>query len=213
MSLIRTALGLLAAAFFGSSGWVVAAESAPARAVGEPAVAEAFSSSVDPLWRIAKGNWKIVDGAWQGAELPADKHGAVARRPLAFTDGVIEFDFRLDGAKGISLSMNDATGHVSRLSIRPTGFTVTKDDHDHAGPDKRVVLADEQRSFEAGTWYHARVEMNGRKMTAQIDEGSKTGRAVGGEHEMIAVPKTNFGFTVAGATASFKNLKVTIAPK
>ena len=203
---------LPAVAFFCSFRLAVAADSAPAR-VAEPAVAETFSSSVDPHWRIAKGNWKIVDGAWQGAELPADKHGAVARYPLTFTDGVIEFDFRLDGAKGISLSINDAKGHVSRLSIRPTGFTVTKDDHDHEGPDKRAVLADEKRPFEPGTWYHARVEMSGPKMTAQIDDGSKPGRAVGGEHEMIAVPKANFGFTVAGATASFKNLKVSVAGK
>jgi hypothetical protein len=134
----------------------------------------------------------------------------VARFPLAFTDGVIEFDFRLDGTKGISLSMNDATGHVCRLMIRPAGLQVLKDDHDHAGPDQRVVLADEKRSFELGTWYHARVEMSGPKMTAQIGEGSKPGRAVGGEHETIAVPKTNFGLTVAGATASFKNLKVAV---
>ena len=39
---------------------------------------------------MAKGEWKIVDGAWQGAERPADNHGAVARYPLEFTDAVIE---------------------------------------------------------------------------------------------------------------------------
>jgi hypothetical protein len=171
-------------------------------------VAESFASTVSPKWRVAKGDWKIVDGAWRGAELPADKHGAVARYPLAFTDGVIEFDFRLDGAEAVSLSINDAKGHVCRLLIRPTGLQVLKDDHDHDGPDKRAVLADETRTFETGAWYHARVEMMGPKMTAQIDEGTKAGRVVGGEHAMIGVPKANFGFTVAGATASFKNLKV-----
>jgi hypothetical protein len=203
----------LAAAFFGSSSLALAADSAPASVATKPAVAEAFSSSVDPSWRIAKGTWKIVDGAWQGAELPADKHGAVARYPLTFTDAVIEFDFRLDGAKGISLSINDTKGHVCRLSIRPTGFQVTKDDHDHDGPDKRAVLADEQQPLEPGTWYHARVEMAGPKMTAQIGAGREPGRPVGGEHEMIAVAKSNFGFTVAGATASFKNLKVSVPAK
>jgi hypothetical protein len=205
----------LAVAFFCSIRPAGAAEATPAAAAKEPAIVETFSSSVDPKWRVAKGDWKIVDGAWRGAELPADKHGAVARRPLSFTDGVIEFDFRLDGAKGISLSINDAKGHVCRLAIRPTGFTVTKDDHDHDGPDKRAVLANDERAFATGTWYHARVELAGRKMTARIDEGSRSsdgsaGRVVGGEHEMIAVPKANFGLTVAGATASFRNLKVVV---
>ena len=78
----------------------------------------------------------------------------MARYSVAFTDAVIEFDFRLDGAKAISLSLNDKTGHVCRLSIRPTGFQVAKDDHDHDGPDQRVVLADESRALKPGTWYH-----------------------------------------------------------
>jgi hypothetical protein len=187
-----------------------AADAAPARISEKPAVDQSFASSVAPQWRIAKGSWKIVDGAWQGAEIPADMHGAVARYPLAFTDGVLEFDFRLDGAKGISLSINDAKGHVCRLSIRPTGFQVTKDDHDHGGPDRRVVLADEQRPLQSGAWYHARVELAGPKMTAQIGDAAEPGRKVGGEHAMLGVTKANFGFTVSGSSASFKNLKVSL---
>jgi len=184
-----------------SLGSIAAAERAPTAL--KPAVEEDFSSSVDKSWRVGKGDWKIVDGAWQGAELPADKHGAVARYPLEFTDAVIEFDFRLDGAKGISLSLNDQKGHVGRLSINPAGFQVAKDDHDHDGPDQRAVLGMQAVEFKPGTWHHVRVEIAGRRMTAKIDDVE-----AGGEHELIAVTKANFGFTVAGQSASFKNLRV-----
>ncbi len=187
----------------------VAAENA-ATAKLKSIASEDLSTSAPANWKVGKGAWKIADGAWQGAELAADKHGAVARTNLAFSDAVIEFDFRLDGARGISLSINDPKGHNSRLAIRPSGFTVTKDDHDHEGPDQRVVLADEKRELTPGKWYHARLELAGPKIMAQIGEGSNLGKAVGGEHEQIAVPKSNIGFTVAGQTASFKNLRVNV---
>lgn len=210
----RTALRLAVVAALlvlglGKNGALQAAE----KADGKLAVSHDFSTTVDPGWRVAKGEWKIVDGAWQGAELPADKHGAVARLPLVFQDASVEFDFRLDGAKAISLSFNDAKGHVCRLSIRPVGFQVAKDDHDHEGPDVRVLLADEKVAFKPGSWYHARVDIAGKKMTASIGDATNPGKTVGGEHEMIAAQKTNFGFTVAGQTASFRNLRVSVSDK
>lgn len=198
--------GLVMLCLGGMIASVAAAEKAPTAL--KPAVEEDFSSSVAKSWRVAKGAWKIVDGAWQGAELPADMHGAVARYPLEFTDAVIEFDFRLDGAKGISLSLNDKKGHVGRLSINPAGFQVAKDDHDHAGPDERVVLGKQTVEYKPGTWHHVRVEVAGSQMTAKIDDVE-----AGGEHELIAVTKANFGFTVAGQSASFKNLRVLLPAK
>jgi hypothetical protein len=188
----------------------LAAEKAPSAKAGKLAVSQDFAKAVEPGWRVGKGDWKIVDGAWQGAEIPADMHGAVARYNLEFTDAVIEFDFRLDGAKSISLTINDKKEHVCRLSIRPTGFIVTKDDHDHAGPDERVVLADEKTELKPGAWYHARVEIVGPRMTAQVGDASKPVKPIGGEHELISVKKANLGFTVAGQTASFRNLRVNL---
>ena len=37
----------------------------------------------------------------------------------------------LDGAKAISLSINDAKEHVARVLITPTTLRVQRDDHDH----------------------------------------------------------------------------------
>src|SRR5436190_24149166 len=66
----------------------------------QPLVDEPLSDAPGKAWKVAKGKWQIVDGAWQGAELPEDKHGAVARMAINFTDAGIEFDFRLEGATG-----------------------------------------------------------------------------------------------------------------
>jgi len=179
----------------------------------KPLVDENFSTAVAPDWRVGKGEWKIVDGAWQGAELVADKHGAVARKNLEFTDAVFDFDFKFDGAKAISLSLNDKKGHVARVLIRPSGCSVLKDDHDHTGPDQRVVLSDIKQDFRSGVWYHARVEVTGPRIMAQIGDSSNSSKSVGGENPLIGNVKSNFGFTVSGQTASFKNLRVTAPAK
>ncbi len=155
-------------------------------------------------WKASKGKWEAVDGTLRGAEVAADKHGAVNRRTLAFGDAVLQFSFRLDGAKGISLSINKAKGHQCRVSINPAGFTVQKDDSDHEGPDTRVLLQKVTTPIKPGEWHTLVIELLGQEMLASLD-GEKVGF---GAHAVIAEPKANLGFTVAGQTASFKNLRV-----
>jgi len=160
-------------------------------------------------WAAAKGKWEIADGALRGAELAADKHGAVSRHKMNFTDAVIQYEVKLDGAKGTTLSINDAKGHNCRIALNPTGFTVTKDDHDHEGPDKAVNFGRRAVALKPGEWHTVRLEMVGDTVLGTVDDAAP----VFGSHEMIAAEKTNFGFTVAGETASFRNLKVWSATK
>ncbi len=155
-------------------------------------------------WRAAKGKWEAVDGALRGSEIPEDKHGAVTRHALSFTNAVIQYSFKLDGAKGTTLSINDAKEHLCRVMINPNGFIVQKDDHDHDGPDKAVVFQKIETPIAAGEWHTLVVEILGKEMLASLD-GQKVGF---GEHEMIAEAKANLGFTVAGQSASFKDLRV-----
>ena len=155
-------------------------------------------------WKGAKGKWEIADGAMRGTELTADMHGAAARQPLAFKDAVLQFDVRLDGAKMTSLSINDAKGHLCRVLINPTGFTVQKDDHDHEGPDKAAIFGRREVKVNTGEWHTVVVEIVGNTMLATMDGANATF----GSHEMIGGPKANLGFTVAGESASFRNLRV-----
>ncbi|MSU66117.1 MAG: hypothetical protein EXS38_08480 [Opitutus sp.] len=197
--------------------WLVGATIMPAAApkliplMTEPAeslVNDSFAGSLPKAWRAQKGTWGCEGGVLRGVEVAADKHQAVVRRPLAFTNAIITFSFRLGGARQISLSVNDAKEHVCRVLINPKGFTVQKDDHDHEGPDKAVVFARVPMTLAPGEWHTAVVEINGAEMVAQIDGAAKVGF---GAHELLDRPKANLGFTVAGGPAEFRDVSITAA--
>ena len=187
-------------------GAVVAAEPTAPKTVMATPGAEILSDDLSAMgkgWRAAKGEWTAADGALRGAERPADHHGAVTRHAVEFDDAVIAVSFRLDGAKSISLSINDAGGHCCRVIITSKGFSVRKDDHDHAGADKAVNFATKEVAFKPGEWHTLVLEIVGGKMLARI--GDDVGY---GEHAMIDVGKTNIGLTVAGQSAAFRDLRV-----
>lgn len=155
-------------------------------------------------WRYGPGSWTIADGALKGVEKAEDKHGAVLRRPQKFRDAIIHYDFKLDGAKGTTLSINDAKEHVCRVLLRSGAMVVRKDDHDHDGPDKAVEFETKQVPLKAGEWHTLVVELHGSEMLATLD-GKYT--AFGG-HELLNCEKANFGFTVAGDGVLFRNVQV-----
>jgi hypothetical protein len=163
-------------------------------------------------WKPGKGTWQIVDGALQGTELAADKHPATYRHALNFQDAVIQFDFKLEGAKMVTFSINDATGHVARVVIDAKGFQARKDDHDHEGPDKAVSFNRVNTPITESTWHTMTLEIHGTEMLARLvtdDTMPLEKMPISfGQHEMIGVAKTNIGFTLAGANASFRNLQV-----
>jgi len=154
-------------------------------------------------WRMAKGKWEFVDGAMRGTELKEDAHGAAARYPLAYKDVVIQYDVRLDGCKQTTFSVNDAKEHVCRVLINKDGFRAQKDDHDHDDPDKAKPFNNVALPLAPGTWHTVLIEIKGGEMVATIDGKSSTGT-----DPLIATDKANFGFTVAGDGASFRNLRV-----
>ena len=166
----------------------------------------------DALTKDAKGaEWKVAKGKWERAadgihveELPADKHGAAGRVTTKLQDFVAAFDFRLDGAKSISLSINDAKEHVARVMITPTSLRVQKDDHDHDGPEKSIIFLNQAQAFEAGSWHSVVLEMVGDTMVATID-----GKISGfGRNELFKAEKANPGFTCSGQSATFRNFSI-----
>lgn len=175
---------------------------------GDVFLNDSFADALPKAWRAGKGTWVVEGGALRGTEVATDKHQAVVRRTLAFADAIVTFSFRLDRAKQISLSINDAKEHVCRLVINPRGFVVQKDDHDHDGPDKPVVFARVPMTLAPDGWHTAVVELRGGEMLAQIDGGEHVGF---GGHELLDRPKANLGLTVAGGPAEFRDFKVVAA--
>jgi hypothetical protein len=206
----RSCLTLFAAATVASFGVTAFAADAPAEGKtllterGKLLLSDDLNTAPSKEWRIAKGKWEPVDGALHAEELPSDNHPGVMRHQLKFQDAVFQFSFKLDGAKQITLSINDEKEHVCRVLIRPNGFTVQKDDHDHDGPDKAVVFKTIATPIKEGVWHTVVAEILGKEFLASLD-GDKAGF---GAHDLIGTPKANFGLTINGASASFKDLRV-----
>jgi hypothetical protein len=206
----RSSLQLIfaaAAASFGVTTFAADASNEPKTLLAERGTllfSDDLNAAPSKEWRIAKGKWEAVDGAVQGEELPEDKHAGVMRHQLKFQNAIFQYSFKLDGAKQTTLSINDEKEHVCRVLIRPNGFTVQKDDHDHDGPDKAVVFKTIASPIKEGEWHTVVVEILGQEMLASID-GDKVGF---GAHELIGTQKANFGLTINGQKASFKNLRV-----
>ncbi len=155
-------------------------------------------------WRSAKGKWEIVDGALKGSELKADMHGAVTRHLMAFQDVVVQYEVKLAGCRQTTFSVNDDKEHLCRVLINKDGFIVQKDDHDHDGPDKAVIFGKHSTAIKPGEWHTVLIEIRGNEMLASLD-----GQSVEfGAHDLIGSKKANFGFTVAGESVFFKNLRV-----
>jgi len=173
-------------------------------AIEESIFEDNLSKGFGEGWKTAKGKWENVDGSIKGSEIQSDMHGAVSRHDANFTDGVVKFNFKLEGTKGISLSLNATKGHICRVAIKPSGFSVVKDAQDKKSGDKSVVLATGDTTIKTGEWHSMILELQGPNMLATLD-GKTT---IFGSHPAIDKAKANLGFTVAGESASFKDLKV-----
>jgi len=155
-------------------------------------------------WAGGKGKWEFVDGAVRGSELAADKHGAVKRLPLDFHDAVIQYDFKLDGAKTTTFSINGKGGHICRVLINAGGFSIRKDLAKKIPGDAAKVVDACKTPISPGRWHTLTIEIKASEMLASVD-GQHFAL---GSHDGINVPFTNIGLTVAGESASFKNLRI-----
>jgi hypothetical protein len=157
-------------------------------------------------WASGNGQWDLVDGALKGMELEADAHAATYKRKLTFQDAIIQYSFKLDGARATTFSVNDSVDHVCRVSFNENGFSTQKDDHDHEGPDTGVKFTTHAMDLEPGQWHTVLIEIHGDTLLAQVDDEDNFSL---GSHELIAeVEKASVGFTIAGESVHFKDLKI-----
>src|SRR6187200_370580 len=143
---------LLTALFLAASLTVSAAEKPLLAIPGKVIYESKLDTPPGPPWKAAKGKWELVDGALRGSEKPEDMHGAVTRLPNKLGDFVIEYEFKFEGAKSTTLTVNAAKDHMARILITPKSVAVQRDDNDHEGPDKAVVFARFPAELAPGTW-------------------------------------------------------------
>jgi hypothetical protein len=154
-------------------------------------------------WKVAKGKWEAVDGVLRGAELVADKHGAVNRLPNKLQDFIVEYEFKFEGARSTSLSINAVKDHMARINITPRSVTIQRDDNDHEGPDKAIIFARFPAELKPGVWQKVRLEMVGDVMYGQVNDLKAWGAS-----DLFKTPKASPGFTVGGESVDFRNLVI-----
>jgi hypothetical protein len=169
---------------------------------------EPFDTAASTDWRLKHGTWKIVDGAWQGAEDPAAHHATVARHAFEYRDAVFEVDFRFDGANRVVFSITGAKGGLARVHVTPSGLRVLKDTHLPDGSEETEEISVAKLDLKAGAWHHARIELRGTELKAQIGDVTGSGR-----RQEFDVPKVGFALVVGGRTASFRDLRIYVPAK
>lgn len=164
--------------------------------------------SLDPnRWAAVKGSWIITDGAVRGIERTSDHHPAVLRAAVPFENAVIRFRFKLDGSDFISLSINQETGHHSRVLITPEGFALRKDRDKKDPRSLSLPLGRCSVPLKPGVWYAMTVEYCGDTMLARLDDRN----FVIGTQEQIHTPKSSVALVVHGSAALFDNISVCTA--
>lgn len=193
--------------FFLALASLVSAADQPLLAIpGEVIYQSKLDAAPAAPWKAAKGQWEQKDGVMRGSELEADKHGAVTRLPNKLNDFIIEYEFKFEGARATSLSINAVKDHMARINIMPKSVTVQRDDNDHGGPDKAVVFARFPAELRPGTWHKVRLEMVGDTMLGQVDD-----LTAWGSDALFKTDKMSPGFTVAGQSVDFRNLTIRAA--
>lgn len=193
----KTALLLLSLAVANTR----AAEPEPMLAIpGKVILESTLDGAPAAPWKAAKGKWEAAEGAMRGSELVEDKHGAVLRAPTKMQDFTIEYEFRLDGARSTSLSINALKDHMARILITPKSVTIQRDDNDHDGPDKAVVFARFPADLQPGSWHKVRLDMVGDQMFGRVDD-----LAAWGASELFKTTKASPGFTVGGQSVCFRH--------
>lgn len=162
---------------------------------GTPIVDEAFAGNLNTnTWGIAIGAWSASNGVLIGKERPDDRHAAVIKTAFSNTNAIIQFSFMLVGTSSFSFSVNDPTGHNSRVMIKSTDINVRKDADKKNARTFSAVLDDCGAALKTNTWYTMLVEMKNDEMLARIDDTV----FVLGTHSGINRDKKDVGFPVNG---------------
>jgi hypothetical protein len=119
-------------------------------------------------WFKGKGNWVVESELLKGAELPADAHHAYCSRKVTEPNAIIQFSFKLDGAKWMG-GFFDGKEHVSALSLNGDSFNIKK--MSGIGPTSKSSEIDTTRTkLNDGAWHTVIWEIYGTEMVATIDD-------------------------------------------
>ena len=154
-------------------------------------------------WHKGKGNWLVESGSLKGAELPADAHHAYASRNVTEANAIIQFSFKLDGAKWMG-GFFDGKEHVSCLSLNADAFSIRR--MSGIGPTSKSSEIDSTKmKLNDGAWHTVVWEIYGDEMVAAIDDQ----QMVLAKADGLSSDRTHLELNTGGGQwALFKDVKV-----
>jgi hypothetical protein len=154
-------------------------------------------------WYKGKGNWQIDSGELKGAEQKEDAHHAYTSRKVTEINVVIQFSFKLDGAKWMG-GFFDGKEHVSALSLNADNFAIKK--MSGIGPTSKSTEIDSSKAkLNDGAWHTVVWEIYGNEMVATIDDKEM----VLAKAEDLSSSRDHLELNTGGGQwALFKDLKV-----
>ena len=116
-------------------------------------------------WFRITGKFDVVNGRLKCAETAKDNHHSElstgATGILPGNNYVIRFSFKFDGAKSLSVGLENPKGHVARAGATPEEFGISRW---QGKKDARKV------KLQPGTWHTVLWEVHGSEMVAQLDD-------------------------------------------
>ncbi|HLY08139.1 MAG TPA: hypothetical protein VKW04_02420 [Planctomycetota bacterium] len=154
-------------------------------------------------WYKGKGNWQIASGELKGAEVPADAHHAYTSRKVTEINVVIQFSFKLDGAKWMG-GFFDGKEHVSALALNADSFSIKKMSGIGA-TSKSTEIDTSKAKLNDSAWHTVVWEVYGNEMVATIDDKEM----VLAKAEDLSMTRDHLELNTGGGQwALFKDLKV-----
>jgi len=182
---------------------------------GKLVFAHDFANGLPKSWKAQFGEWKAVDGVLRARQIPADNHGAAARRVLEMQDGIFELRFRFTGGRGFHFGFDPKRGslkkkgHLFSVIVSPTMAKLMKHvDKSKPKEDPNEDLAKVARKFPANQWNTLLLEKVGNKVTAQIQPTEGKTIALKASHPTFHVPTPTLVFRCIGDGVEVDDIKV-----
>ncbi len=182
---------------------------------GKLIFAHDFAKGLPQKWTAQFGDWKAVDGVLRARQIPADNHGAAARRVLEMQDGVFELRFRFTGGKGFHFGFDPKRGtlkkkgHLFSVIVSPAMAKIMKHvDKSKPKEDPNEDLAKVATKFPAGQWNTLLLEKVGNRVTAQIQPPKGKAILLRAEHPTFHVPTPTLVFRCIGDGIEVDDIKV-----
>ncbi len=183
---------------------------APKSTVELPAVSsnvvlqEPLSRVPDAPWVLVRGKWVAQDGALRASQKPAEPGPAALRRPLAITDGDIQYNVNLPPGMSHTLRIPCQDPDHILMFVISTRRMAIADPGAGKNPAKSANLSERRVTLKPDTWTPIRVSFRGQNVYVQAGDATLTA-----SHMFFSERKTAFALLAFGADVGFSKVVVT----